>query len=146
MINNWNNIITDDDIVYHVGDITMAHEHTRAFTQYIVKHLKGHKHLIRGNHDDESDQFYLDCGFESVQDHLVLGDHFICHYPCYESKWTTKEEKPFIQAFKDSGCKDLIHGHVHNKDPDLWEPDGVKRINVCVDFEPNNFHPIAIEV
>lgn len=144
IINNYNKLVQDEDTVYHLGDLTMAHENTRAYTEYIIKHLKGKKILIRGNHDDESDQFYLDCGFDEVHEYLILGDKFLCHYPCYKSKWTTKEEKIFIEVFQNSGCTTIYHGHVHNKNPDEWEPDGIKRVNVCVDYTPNKFNPVKL--
>jgi len=142
IINNYNELINDDDIVYHLGDICMAHQNTRAFVEYIIPRLNGKKHLIRGNHDDEPDEFYLKCGFESVQDFLIKDDKFLCHYPCFESKWMTKEEKKFMKIFKDSELKTIVHGHIHNKDSSDW--DDVTRINASVDFEPNNFYPILL--
>jgi calcineurin-like phosphoesterase family protein len=43
-------------------------------------------------------------------------------------------------------CKYVIHGHIHNKNPDDWEPDGLKRINVCIDYKPNNYYPLELNI
>ena len=46
MIECWNNVVGNNDLVYHCGDITM---HERYLP--ILNRLKGRKILIRGNHD-----------------------------------------------------------------------------------------------
>lgn len=45
MIANWNNVVQDDDIVYHLGDFGMGNCHP------ILERLKGRKILIIGSHD-----------------------------------------------------------------------------------------------
>ena len=41
-------------------------------------------------------------------------------------------------------CTHIIHGHIHDKDPGLWESDGYTRLNTSVDFKPNNYYPIEL--
>lgn len=48
LINNWNSVINDDDIVYHLGDFSM---HEKSVKHYLDR-LYGIKILIRGNHDE----------------------------------------------------------------------------------------------
>src|SRR3990172_2849797 len=51
MIKNWNNTITDDDEVYHLGDFALC---SPTGAENIVRRLKGKKYLIRGNHDHKN--------------------------------------------------------------------------------------------
>lgn len=104
---------------------------------------KGKKILIKGNHDNYSDEFYNSI-FDVVCEYLIKDRYFFCHYPCYE-KTATKLEKEFIKIFKESGCDIIVHGHTHNKNSEVYN-DGIKRINVCVDYTPNDFYPVRIEL
>lgn len=47
------------------------------------------KIMIRGNHDYESDSFYLSCGFLEIENYISFGKYFICHFDLTE-KLTTK--------------------------------------------------------
>ena len=48
VIHKWNNKVEDEDIVYVLGDIAKDDDISSI---QIFKKLKGHKHLIVGNHD-----------------------------------------------------------------------------------------------
>lgn len=48
LIENWNEIVERKDHVYIVGDFSW---YTAEPSKEILKQLKGHKHLILGNHD-----------------------------------------------------------------------------------------------
>ena len=48
IINNWNNVIDNDDLVFHLGDFAFGLE---SVGLSILSKLKGKKILIRGNHD-----------------------------------------------------------------------------------------------
>ena len=99
VIYNWNNAISDNDTVYLIGDIG---NHNIPFPDEKLRKLRGHKHLIRGNHDTciENQERLLDY-FESVTDFLEIDDgafHItLCHYPLV-----------YIQGGY------MIHGHLHN--------------------------------
>lgn len=45
IINNWNSVVTDKDIVYHLGDFSFG-----PATRY-MKELNGTKYFVRGNHE-----------------------------------------------------------------------------------------------
>lgn len=47
IINNWNSIVNDEDIVYILGDFSFKGKSA----DYYAKQLKGRKILIKGNHD-----------------------------------------------------------------------------------------------
>lgn len=145
MIENHNAVVKDDDIVLLVGDLSCGLKGREEHFQGLLKLLNGKKILIRGNHDYQPKEFYLDAGFVDVVDYIEVGKYFISHYPCYESKWNRAQEKSQLNVINRETCEFVIHGHIHNKDPNSWEPDGITRINVCVDFEPNNFTPIELK-
>ena len=48
-IRNWNNVVSPDDDVYMVGDISWSKD--PEVNRAILNSLNGHKILIRGNHD-----------------------------------------------------------------------------------------------
>ena len=104
MIKNWNSIITDEDTVIHLGDVGLGNE---ASLKYIVPSLKGHKILIRGNHDSKSKSFYLDCGFEEVLNNKIENIEGLVVYFSHRP-----ESRP-----GDGSKYDIhIYGHVHSKD------------------------------
>lgn len=144
MIERHNEIITNDDYIIMLGDLSADLRGRQPHLHRILKLLKGKKILIRGNHDYESDDFYKDSGFLDILNYLEIGKYFISHYPCYESRWIQKQEKEHLKIINRDKCEIVIHGHIHNKNPNDWEPDGLQRINVCVDYEPNNFYPIEL--
>ena len=83
LIRNWNNVVTEADTVYLVGDVGYNGGYVPLDA---LRRLKGHKHLIRGNHDtgfEDAVRLY-EC-FETVTDFNEIDDgdsHVIlCHYP-----------------------------------------------------------------
>ena len=56
MRTKWNNKITNGDTVYILGDISFRGKNENLIAY--VSTLKGHKVLVRGNHDDVSDYRY----------------------------------------------------------------------------------------
>lgn len=83
MIFNWNSAIQDNDEVWFLGDIGMDNKlHTPLAD--IFSHLRGRKHLIRGNHDDQAKKV-LQYPWESVQHYKKIShnkeSYILCHYP-----------------------------------------------------------------
>lgn len=104
IISNWNNKVKDDDIVYVLGDIAKDDDFD-AISIFIK--LKGHKHLIVGNHDHLLIERIKDSKiFESVKfiDLIIDKDRkvCVCHYPMMD--W---------MEFNRKGI--LVYGHIHNK-------------------------------
>lgn len=97
--------ITPEDHIYFLGDMCM-----KLTDQVIdqIKSIKGHKHLIIGNHDRKflKDKRFRDL-FESIDDMKTVYDGnytiVLCHYPIIE--W-------------DGFFRGTLHfyGHVHNND------------------------------
>lgn len=96
IINNWNTVVAENDLVLHLGDVILGRNGELAD---INNRLKGRKILVRGNHDGENLAWYMARGFS-----------FACDGFKWEEYWFTHE--PAISL--PSGCKYNIHGHLHN--------------------------------
>ena len=98
LIARWNAAVSEDDTVYVVGDVG----YNRGLVPGdALARLRGHKHLIRGNHDtgfENAGELYR--YFETVTDFNEIDDgevHIIlCHYPI---------------LYRRRGY--MIHGHLH---------------------------------
>lgn len=144
MIERHNDTVSDGDIALFVGDMSASLRGREDHFQQLLKLLKGKKILVRGNHDHQPDEFYYDAGFMDVVEYFKIPPYFINHYPCYMSKWTSLQEKEKMNKISRDNYHTIIHGHIHNKDPRSWDTDGFDRINVCVDFKPNDFRPVEL--
>ncbi len=85
IIRNWNSVVTDDDDVYIVGDFTMLSAKHRHKYVVILNKLKGRKHLVNGNHDQNKTFFYAGdygVGFASIHyPYVEVGKYILCHDP-----------------------------------------------------------------
>lgn len=52
LIKNWNEVVTDDDVVYYLGDLSFGR---CDLTKWFIYSLKGKIHFILGNHDKMRD-------------------------------------------------------------------------------------------
>jgi calcineurin-like phosphoesterase family protein len=151
MVKNWNDTVGPDDIVYCLGDFSMAFRPVETFTS----RLNGIKYLVPGNHDFCHSyhkrsrnveqrarwiQKYVDNGWIILPEQTTLDIPGIatvnmCHHPyivldAHDDKYT--KWRP-----KDDG-RWLICGHVHEK-----FKVANKMINVGVDVW--NFKPVSVE-
>lgn len=88
IIENWCKLITDEDIVFILGDFCMLHG--RKSWNFYLDQLPGHKILIQGNHDkmnsipvDKFDGIYNLLNI-NIKDSDVKGGEqriTLCHYP-----------------------------------------------------------------
>lgn len=101
LIANWNSVVTNDDTVYVLGDMSW---YKMEKTIEILDKLNGKKILVKGNHDRVHDKKIRD-KFIQIADYLEIKDNgrdvVLCHYP--------------IPCFKNHfyGWYHL-YGHVHN--------------------------------
>ena len=123
MISRWNNTVTIDDLVIHMGDFALHKNSEKA--AWIINALKGRKILVKGNHDRKTDHWYLTHGFDFVCNSFVLDDILFTHRPIENlKKW-----------------KFNIHGHIHQKKLEKYSD--LRYINVCV--EVIDYKPIKLE-
>lgn len=132
MIQNWNDMVHDEDVVYVLGDV--AYSCRKEYADSILVRLKGQKKLIAGNHDLWSTQWYLK-HFKYVRATSHMDNFFFSHIP--------------IHRDSRGRFKLCVHGHIHNADVMYCDKDGnyVKDpfyYNVCVDYH-YRYRPVPYE-
>jgi calcineurin-like phosphoesterase family protein len=122
MVNRWNAVVRDQDIVYHLGDVFLD---KGAGTGYdILSRLKGRKRLILGNHDTVNERLLK--SFEKIMVWRMFPEHncLLTHVPVHQSSlWKVQYN---------------LHGHIH-RNPSPTE----QHINCCVEVQ--DYTPKAIE-
>lgn len=114
----WNEVVTPNDIVIYLGDLSFARREEKASVDAILNRLNGTIHFVMGNHDKFEDIKKMS-RFQSVQDYLEvrithpiitgvgssmltkIESTFCCmHYPIYS--WNKAHHGNFH-----------VHGHCH---------------------------------
>lgn len=130
LIERWNNKVRDEDHVWILGDLTFYKDARKNIG--LVSQLKGHKHLIRGNHDYFVNSGYLNKFFETIDQYKRIQDNgrevILCHYPIH--CWDKMKYGSYH-----------LYGHVHG-DPD-WQLNQPNSFNVGVDV--NNWEPKTLD-
>lgn len=154
LIENWNQYVMPDDVVYVLGDAVMGQ---RDKTLPHIKSLNGQKYLVPGNHDnvhpmyaskkayDLAMEAYLDV-FDDILDPCIDFDDFylLCHFP-YNVPDATDYQGRDYSAWepKDEG-KVLLCGHVHDAWTHQFTPKGTLQINVGSDVW--GYRPVRFEL
>ena len=137
LIANWNRMISNDDIVFHLGDFCLggAAEWTK-----VLARLNGKIYLILGNHDLKNLRQGFVGRFEHVamQMHIMMGKQriYLCHYPflCFEGGY-----KNVWQLF----------GHVHSRKSNTGIDAGRLQYlfptQYDVGVDNNEFAPVSFE-
>jgi len=127
IIKTFNEHVKDEDTVYILGDISFT---GNTVTRELYGRMKGHKHLILGNHD--RGRSGLTDVFESISIYKELKDEKIVmfHYPILS--WNG-QARDWIH----------LHGHSHGNLTKLYDKDGnemvMKKMDVgidCTDYKP----------
>ena len=141
LIQNWNNVVGQDDTVFHLGDFAYGNSQ---FISNIIKQLNGNIILIKGNHDLRNMNPTLYNIFsDAVYQARILIDKqtvYLNHFPflCFEHG--------DINLYKDNYSIQLF-GHVHSGP--LTSSEDVNRLNILfptqydVGVDNNNFTPIS---
>lgn len=142
IIQVWNEHVDNSDDVWIPGDF--SYRSGVAVGTYLNQ-MKGHKHLVIGNHDIKwMKNIQLSKYFESVSHMEVIKDGkktiTICHYPMME--WSQSRYAKYIP----DGCSWLIHGHIHDSTT-CAAYQYIKEylpcaLNACFDI---NDHPVTLE-
>lgn len=145
LISNWNKVVSKDDLVYILGDISINCNQDK-LTNYFKK-LNAAKHVILGNHDRKKEMTFLlkENLIQSIRDYheikYSIGEKsykfILGHYPILE----------FNGAFKTNGALVHIHcyGHTHgiNNYDRIYKKLGFLAYHIGVDT--NNYTPICID-
>ena len=85
LMRRHNMVVSEDDVVYHLGDFSMRGKGDYDFLAKKMDKLNGIHHMILGSHDNFSPNQYLSAGFDSVHTslHLELNGvtYFLAHDP-----------------------------------------------------------------
>lgn len=126
MVQNWNNLVKPNDIVYHLGDVVIGTGDNANYIS-ILNRCNGIKELVKGNHDLLPGNIYHQY-FRKV--HAMIIDKkkklIMTHIPIHLS---------CVDRFKIN-----LHGHIHQS-----SVDDNRYINCCVDYPGNNYSPINME-
>lgn len=134
MIKEWNSVVSDGDIVIHLGDVAMQTSTKKNEIKEIMSQLNGDKMLVLGNHDipaNKRDRHYWnDVGFKTVEqdiDRMVIGKYVFSHVPVID-----------LQPGQVN-----IHGHIHGAPSSIIYGMDHNRINVNIDAM-NSYKPMDI--
>lgn len=124
LIQNWNQKVKEDDLVYHLGDVGL---HKKSCLRDIIHKLNGTKILVRGNHDFRPTAM-MNLGFDACLESAFL---HIGRHDCYLS------HEPFPMSAPNTW---MIHGHVHSK----WKVLPFEK-KICMSVENWNYAPVDIK-
>lgn len=135
----WNKVVEPEDRVIIVGDLTAGLKQRETELAFLIEELKGEKTLIRGNHDHQTDQWYLDAGFKHVADWLFDDGILYVHKPA------TSYNPEVIQLKEQLDPRLIIHGHIHDARPQIDEHFNVAwdRHNRLILLDETNTHVIS---
>lgn len=131
----WNSRVGHNDTIFHLGDLVCYGDVDNH--PWFLDDLKGHKYLLRGNHDKHSDEWYERAGFTVVGDKPILWESpygMVCfsHEPHYDGSMSWNGYLPWDVN---------IHGHIHSNPYYSTTPDLDFR-NVCV--EVTDYAPVRL--
>ena len=139
IVRRHNKKVSENDHVYILGDIVVCEEKDlEKCLSETVDQLKGHLHLIIGNHDMKfRENPIFRKRFETIDDALWLKD------------WQTNVQLfhyPILMWYRKTKGAYQIYGHVHNevKGEDMrWLAKEPHALNACVEI--NHYEPCQIE-
>jgi len=122
----WTSIVQENDDILHLGDV-MWYKHDTPWDESrtlvdVVKSLPGNKFLVKGNHDNKSNDWWGEIGF------TVLPKRVFYNYEGKRILFTHYPENNFIMHWDIN-----IHGHIHNHGYEVKEENGRQFINVSVE-------------
>ena len=133
MIKWWNSRVSPEDNVYILGDFCYRNSNP---AEWYLRQLRGHKHLVIGNHDEatlknEKAMAY----FESVDKMMHVSDNgqqiCLCHFPIAE--WNGYYKGHWH-----------IYGHIHNKREETYEIMRKKERALNAAACLNNYTPVSM--
>lgn len=106
LVENWNKVVTEDGIVFHLGDFAFGGSNV---WNEIIPRLNGQIYLILGNHDRKNIRQGFMKHFVTVVPQLQITIEgrsiYLNHYPflCYGGSWRSEKDAVW-----------QLFGHVHS--------------------------------
>ena len=123
LISNWNHTVAAEDEIYVLGDFGAV-----GYEKEILSKLNGVKYLVKGNHDEKSNDDYRAAGFQEVYDLPVL----------YRGFWILSHDAVYVNGNMPYAN---LFGHVHNS-PIVKD---YSNQHFCVSVERIQYTPISFE-
>lgn len=135
IIDNWNRVVGEHDLIYHLGDFCFGRE---GFTfESFRERLKGTIVFIKGNHDKlawaKRNRFYA--SYDSYHEICINGQEItLCHYPLF--RWNKSHHFSW-----------MLHGHCHYAIPETRKDAIPLTMGLILDIgvDGNNFTPYSFE-
>jgi len=142
IIHRWNQKVKGSDTVWFLGDWVLG---SKTYLSSCIKRLNGDIRMIKGNHDNFPNQWYLDNGVKYCSKYpVVLKGRFIAgHYPPIE--YVFDDDGNVIKVI-DHRLEDNFHiyafGHVHSNE----NFETVTKNSRCFCCERQEMEPIEWDV
>lgn len=127
------NSLGDDDILIHLGDVSFSDD--IKWNERLIAISSCKKWLVKGNHDNHSDTWFMRRGWDCVADRIRMkkfgAEIVFSHIP-----------------IKDNGYDLNIHGHFHDSEHRKNEPEMVAIANdkqILVALELTNYMPVNLK-
>ena len=150
LIHNWNNVVGEDDTVYHLGDVALG-----AWVDWdkSLSRLNGHKILVVGNHDRlfqvkeaQRERWIAEYGkwfvaIAPAQRGIRLADGTVVnlsHFP-YDGD-SHGDDRFASERLSDDGTI-LVHGHTHSNSVLSQSRLGTPQVHVGADA--HDFTPVS---
>ena len=128
ILNNYKKCVKPNDTFIFLGDLYDARtifDMELVPEIFKIKDLKGYKIMIKGNHDVNTTNFYLNLGFDEVYDSTYnIGNVIFSHEPV---------------AVRDDEIN--IHGHIHFSNT-YWNVSEINHLDAYI--EHYNFKPVLL--
>ncbi len=139
LVENWNRVVSENDTVYHLGDVFLGVGNDYEKAGKLLSRLHGKIHLITGNHDQEAKLAYLQenvTGVVSIErmEWIVWRKHTVVlsHYPVVTGGRTGNRLHSAVYC---------LYGHTHQTDP--YRTDIPLGLNVGVDCQ--HLSPVPLD-
>ena len=140
IINMWNMTVKKEDHIYILGDVSFG---TTEETRKILERLKGHKHLIIGNHDKSCrglENYFVSVSqikefpikkhqYDFLEENIYL---VLCHFPMVA--WNRRLHGAF-----------QVHGHTHGSIDSINKDSRELRVDIGLDTELGNYGLVSLE-
>lgn len=135
LVENWNKVVKDNDVVYHLGDVYFSGGRTDGYISTLLSRLRGRQRLVLGNHDNGKDPI-LQTRFQKISVWRMFPEFglLLTHVPVHESslfRGASGNEKnpPKLRN---------VHGHIHTAKAPSAD-------HFCACVEQTSYAPVNIE-
>lgn len=121
------------DILYHLGDVCICPEQHKIHKEFIMP-IKAKKILLKGNHDNKSNNWYLNNGWDFVA--RILYDKIF-------GKNIYFSHEPFYHAMHMFDVN--IHGHLHDEKHRKYMEGINTEKHILISLERTGYRPLSLE-